>query len=62
MMRIPTYRASGSDREECEGCEGRCPNPTPNLWEKTALQNLKVTELEIKLVNPFDESLGYSFW
>jgi hypothetical protein len=23
MMRIPTYRASGSDREECEGCEGR---------------------------------------
>ena len=23
MMRIPTYRASGSDREECEGFEGR---------------------------------------
>ena len=23
MMRIPTYRANGSDREECEGCEGR---------------------------------------
>ena len=23
MMQIPTYRASGSDREECEGCEGR---------------------------------------
>ena len=23
MMRMPTYRASGSDREECEGCEGR---------------------------------------
>ena len=23
MMRIPTYRASGSDREECEECEGR---------------------------------------
>ena len=23
VMRIPTYRASGSDREECEGCEGR---------------------------------------
>ena len=23
MMRIPTYRASGSNREECEGCEGR---------------------------------------
>ena len=23
MMRIPTYRASGSDREECERCEGR---------------------------------------
>ena len=21
MMRIPTYRASGSDREECEACE-----------------------------------------
>ena len=37
--------ASGSDREECEGCEDRCPNPTPNLWEKTILQNLKVTDL-----------------
>ena len=23
MMRIPTYRASGSDREEFERCEGR---------------------------------------
>ena len=23
MMRIPTYRANGRDREECEGCEGR---------------------------------------
>ena len=23
MMRIPTYRANGSDREECEECEGR---------------------------------------
>ena len=23
MMRTPTHRASGSDREECEGCEGR---------------------------------------
>ena len=23
MMRIPAYRASGSDREECERCEGR---------------------------------------
>ena len=23
MMRMPTYRANGSDREECEGCEGR---------------------------------------
>ena len=23
MMRIPTYRANGSDREECELCEGR---------------------------------------
>ena len=23
MMRIPAYRANGSDREECEGCEGR---------------------------------------
>ena len=23
MMRIQTYRASGSDREEYEGCEGR---------------------------------------
>ena len=26
MMRIPTYRANGSDREECEACEGRCPH------------------------------------
>ena len=25
MMRIPTYRASGSDREECRLLEGRCP-------------------------------------
>ena len=25
MMRIPTYRASGSDREECRRQEGRCP-------------------------------------
>ena len=23
MMRMPTYRASGSYREECERCEGR---------------------------------------
>ena len=23
MMRIPAFRASGSDREECELCEGR---------------------------------------
>ena len=23
MMRIPAYRANGSDREECERCEGR---------------------------------------
>ena len=23
VMRIPTYRASGSDRGECERCEGR---------------------------------------
>ena len=23
MIRISTYRANGSDREECEGCEGR---------------------------------------
>ena len=23
MMRIRSYRANGSDREECEGCEGR---------------------------------------
>ena len=23
MMRIPGYRASASDREECERCEGR---------------------------------------
>ena len=23
MMRLPSCRASGSDREECEGCEGR---------------------------------------
>jgi len=27
--------ANGRDREECEGCEDRCPNPTPNLWDKT---------------------------
>ena len=25
MMRIQTYRASGSDREECRPLEGRCP-------------------------------------
>ena len=23
MMRIPAYRTNGSDREECERCEGR---------------------------------------
>ena len=23
MMRMPAHRGSGSDREECEGCEGR---------------------------------------
>ena len=38
--------ANGRDREECEGCEDRCPNPTPNLWEKAILQNLKVTDLQ----------------
>jgi hypothetical protein len=25
MIRMPTHRANGNDREECEACEGRCP-------------------------------------
>ena len=40
MMRIPAYRTNGSDREECERWEDRCPHPTPNLWGETALHDL----------------------
>ena len=29
MMRIPTYRASGRDREEWQRLEGRCPHCHP---------------------------------
>ena len=43
MMRMPTYRASGSDREECELREGRCPSVIPSLWGKTTLQSTKTT-------------------
>ena len=40
MIRISSYRANGSDREECGRWEDRCPHPTPNLWGAAALRNL----------------------
>ena len=44
LMRYAQFcRASGSDREECERCEGRCPHPTPEpLGENSPTFDYKI--------------------